>query len=345
VEIRLAELAAKIGASLEGDGEAIIRGVAGVRDAQPGDLAFVAQARYAAAAEASKAAALIVGRDWSRPLAMPLLRVENPEAAFAQAALLFAPPPVRYPPGVHPAALVSPEASIGAEVHIGPYCVVQEGAVIGDRTALVGQVYVAPGVTIGRDCLLYPQVSIREHCQLGDRVILHNGTVVGSDGFGYQVDRSGARHKQPQIGIVVIADDVEVGANCAIDRARFGKTRIGKGVKIDNLVQIAHNVVIGDHAVIVAQVGIAGSTTVGSKAILAGQSGVAGHLVIGEGAVVAGKAGVTKNVPAGAYVSGFPAAPHKEDALRHAHLSRLPELKARVAELEKRIKALEAAQG
>ena len=341
MEIRLADLAERIGAALEGDGGMAITGVAGVRDAGPGEIAFVSQARYAADAAACRASALIVARDWSQPLPMALLRVEKPEAAFAQVARLFAPVTRPPAPGVHPLAVVDPSAVLGAQVSVGPHCVIEAGCRVGDRTALHPGVCLAQGASVGADCVLHAHVSVREHCRLGDRVIVHDGSVIGSDGFGYAVQPDGSRIKQPQIGIVVVGDDVEIGANVTIDRARFGKTRIGRGVKIDNLVQIAHNVVIGDHAVIVAQVGIAGSTIVGDKAVLAGQSGVAGPLTIGAGAVVGGQAGVTKNVPPGAYVSGFPAAPHKEAALLHAHVARLPELKARVVELEKRLAELE----
>lgn len=342
MEMRLSDIARKIGAAVEGDGSVLIHGVAGVRYAGPGEISFVSLAKYAADASATKASALVVAQDWSKPLSVPFLRVDNPEAAFYKIALLFAPPAVVPPPGLHPTAVISPDSKIGRDASIGPHCVIEPGAVIGDRVTMLAGCYVGHGVRIGNDCKLQPHVSIREHCTIGDRVILHNGTVVGSDGFGYTVDGQGVRHKVPQIGIVVIGDDVEIGANCTIDRARFGNTRIGNGVKIDNLVQIAHNVIIGDHAVIVAQVGIAGSSMIGSKAILAGQAGVSGHVVVGEGAIVGGQAGATKNVPAGAYVLGFPAVPHKEFAAAHANLSRLSDLKARVAELERKLKDREA---
>jgi UDP-3-O-[3-hydroxymyristoyl] glucosamine N-acyltransferase len=345
VTLRLAEIADRIGAAIEGDGSATIHGVAGVRDAGPGEISFVALPKYAADAAATRASALIVARSWDKPLHAPILRVDNPEAAFFKVALMFAPPAVSPPPGIHPTAVIAADAKIGRDAGIGPHCVIEPGAVVGDRAVLQAGCYVGHGVTIGNDCRFYPHVSIREYCRIGDRVILHNGTVIGSDGFGYTVDKQGVRHKIPQIGIVVIGDDVEVGANVTIDRARFGKTRIGNGVKIDNLVQIAHNVIIGDHAVIVAQVGIAGSAIIGSKAVLAGQAGVAGHTVVGAGAIVGGQAAVTKDVAPGVYVSGYPAAPHKEAALLHAHVARLPELKARVAALEKRLKELESRAG
>lgn len=338
----VSEIATRLNAELVGPGDAEIRAVAGVRDAEPGEIAFVSQARYAADAAGTRASGLIVGRDWTQPAPCPLLKVDKPEVAFALVARWFAPPEPAFPPGVHPTAVVSPSASLGAEVHVGPLAVIEAGAVIGDRTIVSAQVFVGQGVRIGSDCRILPQVSIREHCVVGDRVWLHNGAVIGSDGFGYDVDKQGVRTKQPQIGIVVIGNDVEVGANTTIDRARFGKTRIGNGVKIDNLVQIAHNVVIGDHAVIVAQVGIAGSTMLGPHVIMAGQSGAAGHLTIGAGAIVGARSGVTKDVPAKAYVLGFPATPQKEMARQFATLARLPELRERLLALQKRLESLEA---
>jgi UDP-3-O-[3-hydroxymyristoyl] glucosamine N-acyltransferase len=340
MELTVAEIAARLGAEAEGDAAVVVRGVAGVRDAAPGDIAFVAQARYAPDAARTCASALLVGKDWSKPSPAALIRVEQPEEAFARVASWYAPPPVAVEPGIHPTAVVAAGARIGAGSSIGAHAVIEPGAVLGDRCVIGALCYVGHGARIGSDVRLYPHVSIREHCILGDRVILHNGTVIGSDGFGYTVDKSGVRHKIPQIGIVVIGNDVELGANVTVDRARFGRTRIGNGVKVDNLVQIAHNVVIGDHAVIVAQVAIAGSCIIGEKAVIAGQAGIAGHLVVGAGAVVGGGAGVTKDVPPGVFVSGYPAAPHAKAAELHAHLSRLPQLKARVAELEKELKAL-----
>lgn len=341
MSLTVGQIAAQLGAEVEGDAGRVIHAVAGVRDAGPEDIAFVSQARYAADAAASAAGALIVGRDWAVPVSAALIRVDKPEIAFARIAQAFVPPTPVPEAGVHPTAIISPRANVGARPSIGPYAVIEADAVLGDDVVVGAQCYIGHGVQIGNQTRLYPQVSIREHCRVGARVIVHNGTVIGSDGFGYNVDQQGVRTKIPQIGIVVVGDEVEIGANVTIDRARFGKTRIGRGVKIDNLVQIGHNVVIGDHAVVVAQAGIAGSTIIGPKAILAGQAGVAGHLTVGAGAVVGAQAGVTKDVPTGVFVSGYPAAPHKEAAKQHAMVARLPELRARVAELQKRLEALE----
>lgn len=343
--LTVGQIAERLGASVEGDAGRVIRGVAGVRDAGPEELAFITLARYAADAAASHAAALLVGLDWSLPLPAALIRVPRPDVAFAQIASLFVPPTPIPAPGLHPSAVVSPRAVVGARVSVGPFAVVEADAVLGDEVVVGAQCYVGHGVHLGAGTRLYPQVSIREHCRLGARCIVHNGTVIGSDGFGYDVNKQGIRTKIPQIGIVVVGDDVEIGANVTVDRARFGKTKIGNGVKIDNLVQIAHNVIVGDHAVVVSQVGISGSTIIGEKAVLAGQVGIAGHLTIGAGSIIAAQSGVTKDVPPGAYMMGFPAVPQKEAARQYAMVSRLPELRERVAELQKRLTALESRLG
>lgn len=340
--MRVEEIARRLDARFEGDGSVEVTGVAGIRYARAGDISFVGQERYAADARKTSASALIVGLDWKEALPVPLIRVAKPDAAFTSIAKWFAPPGATYPPGIHATAIIAPGAVIGKDVHIGPYCVIGADASIGDRTVLVGHNFIAGGVTIGEEGLLYPLVSIREHVRVGRRVILHNGVVIGADGFGYDVDKQGVRTKVPQIGIVEIGDDVEIGANSTIDRARFGRTMIGNGVKIDNLVMVAHNCVIGDHSVLVSQTGIAGSTIVGHHTIMAGQSGSVGHLEIGPGSMVLARAGVTKDLPAKSVVSGFPAIPHKEFAVVTASVNRIPQLKKRVAELEARIKALEA---
>lgn len=341
MELSVAEIACRLNAGLEGEGTPVVRGVAGLREAGPGDITFLAQVRYAGYLETTRACAVVVGPDFEAPCALPLIRVADPNAAFQQIATWFAPKPVLPDPGVHPSAVVEPDATLGAKVSIGPQAVIGKGATIGDRTVIGAGCCLGPGAVLGEDCRLYPLVSIREHCRLGNRVIIHDGTVIGSDGFGYDVDEKGVRTKVPQIGIVEIGDDVEIGANVTVDRARFGRTRIGNGVKIDNLVQVAHNVVVGDHAVLVAQVGIAGSAVLDRHTLVAAQAGVAGHLVVGPGAVVAGRAGVIKDVPAGALVSGYPARPHAQAQRIQAELNRLPKLKKRVAELERRLDELE----
>ncbi|MGI6087000.1 MAG: UDP-3-O-(3-hydroxymyristoyl)glucosamine N-acyltransferase [Kiritimatiellia bacterium] len=336
----VAEIAQRLGGLLEGDGHAVITGLAGIREAQSDQLSFVANPQYAVAAAATQAGAVIVAKDWSRPCSAALIRVENPDKAFATAAQWFAPPVPPPLDGVHSTAIVAPDAVLGADVALGPYCVVEAGARIGARTVLHAGCYVGHGVIIGADCKLYPHVSIREYCRLGERCILHNGVVIGSDGFGY-VQEDAVRRKIPQIGIAVIGDDVEIGANTTVDRARFGQTRIGNGVKIDNLVQIAHNVIIGDNAVIVAQVGISGSSIIGARAILAGQVGVAGHLTIGEDVIVGAQSGVNKSIQPKSFVFGSPAQPYDKAFKVHAMTMRLPELKGKLAALEQRLAALE----
>ncbi|OQW97685.1 MAG: hypothetical protein BWK77_01105 [Verrucomicrobia bacterium A1] len=339
--LTVADLAARLDGTCEGDGTPGVTGVAGIRDAGPGEVAFVANLRYAGDVATTRASAVIVAAAWDRPSPAALIRVGNPDAAFALAATLFAPPPIPDPPGVHPTAVVAPDAVLGEGVSLGPYVVVEPRAKIGARSVLKAHVYVGHEVEVGEDCRFYPNVSIRERCRIGARVILHNGCVVGSDGFGYTVDEKGVRTKILQLGIVVIGDDAELGANVAVDRARFGKTVIGRGVKIDNLVQIAHNVTIGDHAVIVAQVGIAGSSTIGPRAVLAGQVGVSGHLEIGEGAIIGAQSGISKDVAPGTMMFGSPAMPMDRAKRIHAYMMRLPEMREQIGDLVKRMAALE----
>lgn len=339
--MKLSELALQVAGSLKGDGEVEIHGVAGIRDASSGDVSFIANPRYASEAASTKASAVIVSEDWESDCPAALIRVKNPDEAFAKAAMLFyraSPAPIV---GVHPTAVVAKDVELGDGVSIGPLCVIESGVIIGDGTVVSAQCYIGHHAVIGEKSLLYPQVSLREAVKIGSRTIIHNGTVLGSDGFGYSVDSEGVRTKIPQIGTVEIGDDVEIGANVTIDRARFGKTKIGNGVKIDNLVQIAHNVVIGDHAVIVSQVGIAGSTSIGSKTIMAGQSGAAGHLSIGAGVIIGPRAGVTKDIPDGMHVMGMPAVPADKMKRTHASIMLLPKMKERISALDKRIRKLE----
>ena len=339
--LTLKEIAAKLGAELIGDGSVQISGVAGIRYAGPSEIAFISEPRYAADAATTSAGALIVGRNWTFPAKCPLVKADKPEAAFASVVEWFAPPAVQYQAGVHPTAVIAADAQIGSGVHIGPYCIVGAKAKIGNRTVLAGHNVVGESATVGEDGLLHPLASLREHVRIGNRVIIHNGAVIGSDGFGYHADAKGVRTKIPQVGIVEIGDDVEIGANSTIDRARFGRTIIGNGVKIDNLVMVAHNVTIGDHAVLCGQVGIAGSSSIGEHAILAGQVGVVGHVQIGPGVVVMSKSAVTKDTPSKTVVSGIPAVSNKEFLEAQAGLYRLSKLKERIKEIELRIQTLE----
>jgi UDP-3-O-[3-hydroxymyristoyl] glucosamine N-acyltransferase len=342
VELKTGEIAERLKGALEGPADLVIRGVAGIREAQAGEITFVANPRYAPDAAGTKASAILVRRDWAKPAsAAAIIKVDNPDDAFAEVARWFAPAPPPAYPGVHPSAVVDPGARLGDGVSVGPFCVIEAGAQIGDRTVLRAHCYVGHDARVGCDGLLYPFVSIRERCVVGDRVVLHNGVVIGSDGFGYTVDAQGVRHKIPQLGIVVVGNDVEIGANTTVDRARFGRTRIGHGVKIDNLVQIAHNVSIGDHSVIVAQAGIAGSTEIGQGVILAGQVGVAGHLSLGDRVMVGAQSGVAKDIPSGQVWRGSPARPIREMMEIDAMVYRLPKVREQLQKLSERIALIE----
>jgi UDP-3-O-[3-hydroxymyristoyl] glucosamine N-acyltransferase len=337
MEITLEELARKLGGRVAGDGGVRLRGVAGLDEAGAGDLSFLANAKYMALLSTTKASAVVVKEGVACPL--PALVVANPDLAFGRAAELFVGTPPPPPPGVHPTALVAPGARLGAGAAVGPLCIVEEGAVIGERTVLAAQVYVGRDAKIGPDCLLHPQTVVRERCELGARVILQPGAVIGGDGFGYATDR-GVHHKIPQVGIVVLEDDVEIGSNSTIDRARFGRTVVGRGTKIDNLVMIAHNVSTGRGCLLVSQCGVAGSTRLGDYVVLAGQAGVIGHLELGDGAVITAQTGLTKDVPPGAVMSGSPASDRKTHLKELAALARIPEALPELRRLREELDAL-----
>jgi UDP-3-O-[3-hydroxymyristoyl] glucosamine N-acyltransferase len=333
----LAELASLAGSELpQGSPQLEVTGVASLLEAREGDVTFFANPRYLSQLRSTRAAVAIVPEDFSGTAAPFLIRSANPSAAFAAVVAAFAPADLVPPAGVHSSATVDPAAILGEGVSVGPGAVLEEGVLVGEGSVVGAGCLIGHGVRIGKACVLHPGVVIRERCLIGDRVILQPGTVIGSCGFGYEFQ--GGRHvKIPQTGIVEIGDDVEIGANTTIDRARFGRTVIGEGSKIDNLVQIAHNVQIGPHTVICAQAGISGSTRIGAYVTLAGQVGLAGHLEIGEKAVLAAKAGVSKNVPPGAMLVGAPAKPMKEFKETQFHISQLAKLSARVKELERRL--------
>ena len=338
------QIAETLGAALEGDGAVEITGVAGLHEAAAGQVSFLSNPRYTPAVADTRASAVVVGESWKGDCPCALLRVADPDKAFAQLVALLAPPAITPVPGVHPTAVVADDVVLGDAVSIGAHCVLQPGVRVGDRTAIEPGCFLGHGTQVGADGHLYPNVSMREYTEIGDRCIIHNGTVIGSDGYGYIPEEKDGRlvvTKIPQVGRVVIGDDVEIGANVAIDRARFGVTRIGNSVKIDNLVHIAHNVEIGNQTGIVAQVGIAGSTRIGARTIIWGQAGVGGHVSVGSDVRVGGRAGITKDVPDGAHVSGFPAMPHRNAKRLHAHMMDLPRLRERVKALEARIQELE----
>jgi UDP-3-O-[3-hydroxymyristoyl] glucosamine N-acyltransferase len=328
-----------VGGEVVGDGDVEIRGVAGIREAVAGEITFVANPKYTEFLAQTHASAVIGDRNLS-PV-KPLIRTENPYYAYLQVLSLFAAATAtQYERGVHKAAWVHPDAELGADVSIGAFCLVSAGVRVGDHTTILPGTFLGEGTVVGGDCLIYPNVTIREGTRIGDRVILHPGVVVGSDGFGYA--RNGAsHHKVPQIGRVVIEDDVEIGANSCVDRATTGETRIRRGTKIDNLVQIAHNVVVGEDSVIAAQVGISGSTEIGCNAVIGGQAGLQGHITVGDRVTIGGQAGVTKSVGADKIVSGYPARDHTVAKRVAAYSGMLPTLFERVKLLEKRIRELE----
>ena len=338
----LGELAEHLQGTIVGDSAIEIRGVAGIREAQPGDITFLANARYDSYLLETRASAVICSRE-PRTSPVPLLQVDNPYLAFQRLVRVFRPDRNRPAPGVHPTAVVAPDARLGVEVSIGPHCVIESQAVIGDRTIVTANGYVGAGAMIGADGYLHPSVTIRDECIVGERCVLHPGVVIGSDGFGFAFD-DGRYHKVPQVGNVVIGDDVEIGANTTVDRATTDSTRIGDGTKIDNLVQIGHNVVIGRHCIIVAQVGISGSTRLEDYVTIGGQAGVAGHIVVGRRATISARAGVTKSISEEAVVSGFPNMPHSLFKRVVAFLHKLPELFQRTKDLERRVTDIEQEQ-
>ncbi len=331
-EITLLALAERIGARLEG-GDAAVRGIAPIETAGPGEVTFLANPRYNRYARESRAAAIIAREPLPGAQAAFLLS-ENPYYAFACAVEMFH-PPERPEPGVSDRASVHPSASLGSGVAVAPFAVVEEGARVGDRSVLFPGVYLGKRAAVGEDSVLYANVAVYHDVRIGSRVILHAGCVVGSDGFGFAPSPRGFR-KIPQVGTVEIEDDVEIGANTTIDRAALGVTRIGRGTKLDNLIQVAHNVTIGQDTVIAAQTGISGSSSVGSRAMIGGQVGIAGHLSVDDGILLGAKAGIADSLSAkeSKAWSGIPAVPHGTWLRMVTLLPKLPELFRRVRKLE-----------
>lgn len=311
-----------------------ITGAAALSEAGPGDVSFFSNPKYLPQVRKTRAAAVFVPNDFDDECPAALIRVENPSLAFDTLLRKLAPEPVKYAPGIHPTAVLGKNVQAGLDVSIQPYAVIEDDVTIGNNTVIGAHCFIGQATTIGNDCCLYPRVTIRERTRMGSRVILHSGAVVGSDGFGYEF-KDGRQVKIPQTGIVQIDDEVEIGANVTIDRARFGRTWIQEGVKIDNLVQIAHNVVIGRHSVLVAQAGVSGSSKLGNYVTLAGQVGIVGHVEIGDRAVIAAQSGVSKNVPPGQVWFGTPAVPIQEAKERIAQVARLSKLIKRVKSLER----------
>ncbi|MSU34174.1 MAG: UDP-3-O-(3-hydroxymyristoyl)glucosamine N-acyltransferase [Pedosphaera sp.] len=328
-------LAACLNGSVIGDPTLALTGFAPADSTKSGDLTFAENETYFARADQSAASAVLVADAFTSKHGKTLIQVANARIAFAQVLPLFFPDPI-FSPGIHPSAVISPSAEIDLSAHIGPGCIVGERVRIGPKTVLQAQIYVGEDCQFGEDCRLFPQITLYPRTQLGKRVRVHSGTIIGADGFGYVFDK-GEHRKVPQVGQVIIHDDVEIGANVTIDRAALGSTVIGRGTKIDNLVQIAHNVTIGEHCILVAQVGIAGSTKLGDYVTLAGQVGLAGHLRLGDRVTVAAQSGVMHSIPEGQKWMGAPAQPDRVMKRQLLAMERLPELLRRVSELERQI--------
>ena len=338
--LTLRELADLLGCRLEGDGDLLITRVADLASAGPGDVTFFFNPKYARALADTRASAVIAADDVPVPAAA--LRTREPYVAFARALALLHPQPAP-PAGVHPTAVIDPTAVLGEDVSVGPYACVGAAAVVGARTSIRAHVTIGDGAVIGDDCLLHPHVSVRERVTLGHRVVVQDHAVIGSDGFGFAADATGTMIKIPQVGTVVVGDDVEIGVSTAIDRPPIGATVIGAGSKIDNLVQIGHGVELGERVILVSQVGIAGSTSVGAGTILAGQVGVAGHLTIGKGVRATAQTGIPNSLPDKAFVSGYPAIDNRDWLRASAIFRTLPALRKQVADLQRRLVTLEGA--
>ncbi len=335
----LAEIAKLVNGELRGDGNIQITGVADIKLAKPGDITFLANPKYNALAEKTAASAVIVARQIEIK-GIPSILVDNPTRAFAQVTTLFYGKAEHSLKGIHPSAVIADNAQIGKNVAIGPYVVIGQRSRIGDDSIIYAGSYIGDDVDIGNNCLIYSRVTICNRVKIGQRVIVHAGTVIGAEGFGY-LSIGGKQERIPHFGDVIIGDDVEIGVNATIDRAKLDSTVIGRGTKIDNLVHIAHNVVVGENSLIVAQVGVSGSVRIGNNVILAGQVGIADHVSIGDGAVVLSRSGVTKDIRSGETVYGFPAKPQAVAKKVNAHLQRLPKYVEELRILKNRVESLE----
>jgi len=331
----LREIADIVEGELCGDPKLCITGFAAIEEAGDGDLTFVNSVKYLRLLEESGASAVLIPLDLPE-VSRPFIRVQNPSISFGKLIVELYPSQEGQVKGIHPTAIIGSNVTCGKDISVGPYVILGNNVRIGDGSVIYPHVYISAACEIGKNTVVYSNVSIREKTTIGNNVIIHSGAVIGKDGFGFDT-AGGKHHKIPQVGRVVIEDDVEIGANVCIDRARFSKTVIGKGTKIDNLVQIAHNVIIGKYCLIAAEVGISGSAKIGDNAILAGQVGIAGHLKIGDNAIIGAQSGVTKSVAPNTFVSGYPAQPHRHARKLHAYVQRLPELFAEIKEIKKDI--------
>ncbi len=336
--IKLKDLAKKLEGELSGDGEILITGISGIREANEGDITFISHQKYKPELENTKASAVIATMEF-KDLNKNFIFVDNPYFAFSKVLNYFYKKEYKSH-GIDPNAVVGNNAVIGRDVSIYPLAVIGDNAKIGDRVVIYSGVYIGDNSIIGDDSLIYPNVTIREDVVIGKRVILHSGVVIGSDGFGYATDK-GKHHKIPQIGGVVIEDDVELGANVTVDRATLGKTIIKRGTKIDNLVQIAHNVMVGEDSIIVAQAGVSGSSEIGKHCVIGGQVGFVDHIKIGDNVMIGAQSGVMSDVASNQIILGSPAIPHKDWLRAQAVYQKLPEMRKKIADLEKRLSELE----
>lgn len=336
--MNIGEIAKQLGCQLEGDANIEITGVAGIEEAQAGDLTFLVNRKYRPLLENSRAAAVLVSRD-AGAIPMAALRSSNPYLDFARAIEMFHPAPA-FAPGIHATAIVAESARIGSGAHIGPYCFVDEEVEIGRDAVLHSFVTIYRAAKIGHEFFAHAHACVRERCRIGDRVVLQNGVIVGSDGFGFARQSDGRWYKMRQSGITVIGDDVEIQAQSVIDRATVGETRVARGAKIDNLVQVGHACKVGEDTLLCGQVGLAGTTVVGNRCILAGQVGAAGHLTIGDGAVLSAQSGVPADVPPGAIYSGYPAMNNLDWRKSVAVFNRLPDLQREIRELRAEVARL-----
>lgn len=339
--MKLSDIATAISARLENASPTTeISGVSAIDRAQPGQLSFLHNPKYAAAAKTTRASAVIVDEKFPA-LSTGMLRTNNPHLAWAKAVELFHQPP-KYAPGIHPTAVIHPTAKLGKNAHVGPYVVIDEDAAVGDNAVLIAHVTIYRGARIGHNFFAHTHSVVREYCELGNNVILQNGVIIGSDGFGFAKDNSGRWYKIVQSGKVVVGDNVEIQAGSCIDRASIGETTIARGVKIDNLVQVGHTSTIGEDTLLCAQVGLAGSTEIGKNVILAGQVGVAGHCKIGDNSIATAQSGIPNDIPAGILVSGYPAIDNKLWLRCCAVFNKLPELSKTVRKLSESKEAHEA---
>jgi UDP-3-O-[3-hydroxymyristoyl] glucosamine N-acyltransferase len=338
--MKLSDIAQRLGCELRGNGEIEISGVNGIDEAGPGELTFVANKKYLAKLPATKAAAVILAPDMPA-VSLPSLRTANPYLAFAQVLELFYPPYVP-PEGIHPTAVIAPSAKIGVHASIGPYTVIGENVVIGDRARIFAHVVIYPHVSIGHAFTAHAGVVVREGTRIGDRVVLQSGVVIGGDGFGYVPLPDGSTYKIPQSGIVLLEDDVEIGANTTIDRATVGATVVRRGAKIDNLVMIAHGCEVGEGSLLAAQVGLAGSTKLEARVQMGGQVGAAGHLTVGKNTMVAAQSGIPHDVPANSVIGGYPAVDILSWRRYSAALPKLPEILRRLRKIEQAVEKKES---